>query len=221
MDRTLYFLFTYHSSRHINDKDFKRFIYSYWCADFPASEFLTKDTIICLYCQSLAAKGHCISPKELILRPWAHVLFGCQVDLWRVRKLPNGHSVKGRGEGCEMHDSAGLAQAESLQVPTLERFLHRWLEHFWDFFPYQPLCFPVVALFPCPNHLHYIPYQSSSYTTISQVNIRSVFFPPISLLWSILPWTRSQWFIPNSSSSLLNNLLNDSPPFISFSLLLW
>lgn len=45
------------------------------------------------------------------------------------------------------------------------------------FFPYQPLCFPVVVLSPCPNHVHYISYQSSSYTTISQVNIRSVFFP--------------------------------------------
>lgn len=59
-----------------------------------------------------------------------------------------------------------------------------WWDFFTDdsnnseiFFPYQPLCFPVVVLFPCPKNLHYIPYQSSSYTTISQVNIRSVFFP--------------------------------------------
>lgn len=91
-------------------------------------------TIICLYCQSLATKEHCISPKELVLRPWAHVLFGCQVDLWRVRILPNGYSVKGRGESCEMRERAGLAQAESLQEPTLERLLHRRHEHFWDFF---------------------------------------------------------------------------------------
>ena len=45
------------------------------------------------------------------------------------------------------------------------------------FFPYQPLCFPVVVLSPCPNYLYCIPCQSSSYRTGSQVNIRSVFFP--------------------------------------------
>lgn len=139
MDRTMYFyLPIIHLGtsmiRTLRDSFIHIGVLTFPVSLFPDSEFFTKDTIIYVYCQSLSTKGHCISPKELILRSWAHVLFGWQVDLWRGGTLHNGHSVKGRGEGYEVHDTAGLTQAEFLQVPTLERLLHRWHEHYWDFF---------------------------------------------------------------------------------------
>lgn len=147
MDRTMYFyLPIIHLGtsmiRTLRDSFIHIGVLTFPVSLFPASEFFTKDTIIYVYCQSLSTKGHCISPKELILRSWAHVLFGWQVDLWRGCTLHNGHSVKGRGEGYEVYDTAGLTQAESLQVPTLERLLHRWHEHFWDFFSISTPLFP-------------------------------------------------------------------------------